>query len=105
MPAPEKYIEYVIQKNPTAGMRGDNGELEAWGLTQLDYHIGMLHTKEDFRKKGHAKKIVAFLSFQFTQLGLSPHAIISKVNSPSISVFSSLGFEPDGVDICWLRSN
>ena len=39
------YIQHIMKILPSGGVRGENGELEAWALTHTDGPIGIVHTK------------------------------------------------------------
>lgn len=102
-PGAIQYIEHLIKTLPCGGIRDkESGELVAWALTHIDCHIGIVHTKENFRKKGYAKRVMTFLSLEFAKSGRVPHVVIATDNTASIALFNALGFIPDGVDMCWV---
>eukprot|EP00026_Physarum_polycephalum_P012620 Phypoly_transcript_12945.p1 GENE.Phypoly_transcript_12945~~Phypoly_transcript_12945.p1 ORF type:complete len:288 (+),score=41.87 Phypoly_transcript_12945:90-953(+) len=98
------YLQQAIKTLPSGGIRGENGELEAWAVTHLDCHLGALHTKEQFRNKGHARKIVAFIAEELWKIGMTPHVVVAVDNEPSKALFAKLGFVADGVENCWIHA-
>lgn len=101
-PVAERYTKYCIEKHPTAGVRSDKGELEAWVIAHTDWTMGMLHTREEHRNKGLGKKLVAYLAREFVRLGFTPIANVATDNTASLRLFESLGFKSNPNEVHWI---
>ncbi len=90
------YIKERIEKGPAFGVRKE-GELVGWCLTHFitdtTMVLGMLHIKEEWRRKGFAKDLTEKLCLRAEENDLIPAVQIFKDNEPSISLASTLGFE------------
>ncbi len=90
------YIKERIEKGPAFGIRRD-GDLVGWCLThfvtETTMVLGMLHIKEEWRRKGFAKDLTEKLCLKAEEDELVPAVQIFKDNEPSISLASDLGFE------------
>jgi len=90
------YIKERITKGPAFGIRRE-GELVGWSLThfitETTMVLGMLHIKEEWRRRGFAKEITEKLCLKAEKDGLIPAVQIFKDNEPSISLALDLGFE------------
>ncbi|MFW6064844.1 MAG: GNAT family N-acetyltransferase [Candidatus Natronoplasma sp.] len=90
------YIKERITKGPAFGVRKE-GELVGWSLThfvtEATMVLGMLHVKEDWRRKGLAKNITERLCLEAEEKDLVPAVQIFKDNEASISLASDMGFE------------
>ena len=75
----------------------ESGKLVAMAEATVKSHgfasIQHVYTKSELRGKGHAKKIVQFLSHYLQEKNLKPTYLVSESNSPSIRVAESLGYE------------
>lgn len=93
------YIKERIEKGPAYGIRR-NGELVGWCLTHFvtdrTMMLGMLHIKEDWRRKGFAKDLTEKLCSEAREKDLIPAVQIFKDNEPSLSLAKGLGFEIRG---------
>jgi len=101
-PRAAAYIAHTILHHPTAGIRNEKGELEAWVIVHMDWNVGMLHTQEGARRKGHGKRLVAVVSRELLAQGLVPHAFVSTDNPASLGLFAAMGFKPEPVQVCWI---
>jgi len=93
------YIKRRIDQGPAYGIRKDD-ELVAWTLTHFVTEevmvLGMLHVKEDWRRRGFAKDITEKMCTKGKERGLIPAVQIFKDNEPSLSLAEDLGFEMRG---------
>jgi len=103
-PSAASYIDYLIKNHPSGAIRNEKGELEAWVLVHLDWSVGMLHTIEACRGRGHGKRIVMHIARELIARGFAPLAYASADNTPSLSLFSSLGFVKEPGDLCWMMA-
>lgn len=90
------YIKERIEKGPAFGVRKE-GKLVGWCLTHFitgtTMVLGMMHIKEDWRRRGFAKDLTERLCLKAEEDDLIPAVQIFKDNEPSISLASGLGFE------------
>ncbi len=90
------YIKERIEKGPAFGIRRE-GELVGWSLTHFltekTMVLGMLHIKEEWRRRGFAKEITEKLCMKAEEDDLIPAVQIFKDNEPSFSLALDLGFE------------
>ncbi len=90
------YIKERIEKGPAYGIRSGE-ELVAWCLTHYvtdsTMMFGMLHVKEEWRRRGFAKDLTRALCKESEERGLVPSVEIFKDNEASLSLAQSLGFE------------
>ncbi|MBS3790914.1 MAG: GNAT family N-acetyltransferase, partial [Candidatus Thermoplasmatota archaeon] len=90
------YIKERIEKGPAYGVRKED-ELVGWSLTHFitdkTIVLGMLHIKEDWRRRGFAKDLTEKLCLIAEEKDLVPAVQIFKDNESSISLASDLGFE------------
>eukprot|EP00743_Colponemidia_sp_Colp-15_P012145 GILK01013722.1.p1 GENE.GILK01013722.1~~GILK01013722.1.p1 ORF type:complete len:302 (+),score=20.00 GILK01013722.1:50-907(+) len=84
-------IRRYIQHHPTCGVFIE-GHLAAWALCQQDGAIGMVHTKEQYRRRGLAKLAVLSLCRDIVKLGIQPWAMIVQSNTASQKLFEELNF-------------
>jgi len=99
----DKYVGYILENHPQACIRNDKGELEAWVLVHMDWNLGILHTVDAARKRGHAKRLVAHVAKELAKKEFTPLAYAANDNAPSLAVFSSLGFDMvSDVEVCWI---
>jgi len=102
MANPEAYARHIIEKHPAGGIRNGNGELEAWALVHMDWNLGMLHTIDTARKRGHAKRLVAHVAKEMAAGGYTPLSYVTNDNAPSLAVFTAVGFQSDPVQVVWV---
>lgn len=90
------YIKERIEKGPAYGVRRED-ELVGWCLTHFLTDevmvLGMLHIKNDWRRKGFAKALTEKLCMRADEKDLVPAVQIFKDNDASTSLASDLGFE------------
>jgi predicted GNAT family acetyltransferase len=55
--------------------------------------MGMLHTLQEFRRRGYAAVVVRALASKIIQDGAQPFCHIVEGNSSSLALFRSLGFD------------
>jgi len=105
LPDSATYLQQIIEHRPSACIRSDKGDLEAWVATHMDWAVGLVFTFEAHRKKGHARRLVAAISREIMKRGVTPYANIVVDNVPSVALFSSAGFvEEDGL-VCWVETS
>ena len=99
-----KYAEYQIKNCLNLCLRGENNEIIAFEIVQLNGSMGMLHVKEEYRRKGLAKFIILTLSKKLHGMGLPVFCYIETLNGVSIELHEKCGFEivPDG-SVMWLN--
>ncbi|XP_044265554.1 uncharacterized protein LOC123011912 [Tribolium madens] len=92
-----KYLYSLLEMNGGFGvfLEGTN-EIVAWILKHCLGHIGMLHTKEEYRKNGYAILITKFLAEEIRKDGSCPFATIYSDNVASIRMFEKIGFQTIG---------
>jgi hypothetical protein len=69
-----------------------DGQPVSWALRTAYGSIGMLHTLEDFRRRGYAAVAVRGLASKIIENGGVPFCHIVEGNSSSLALFHSLGF-------------
>ncbi|XP_044265553.1 uncharacterized protein LOC123011911 [Tribolium madens] len=74
----------------------ETNEMVAWILRYNLGHIGILQTKEKYKKNGYGTHVTKVMVDNIVQEGNWPFATISATNFVSISLFEKLGFENIG---------
>eukprot|EP01112_Ceratiomyxa_fruticulosa_P015904 TRINITY_DN4753_c0_g1_i1.p1 TRINITY_DN4753_c0_g1~~TRINITY_DN4753_c0_g1_i1.p1 ORF type:complete len:259 (-),score=42.73 TRINITY_DN4753_c0_g1_i1:4-780(-) len=95
-----RYIKYLIEKTCTGAVYVGN-QIAAWGVLHTDSTIGMVHTKEEYRGKGFAKKVIAYLALKILEVGATPVCHVSDDNIPSIKCMEALDFVK-GEKVSWI---
>eukprot|EP00898_Chlorokybus_atmophyticus_P001724 jgi/Chlat1/2552/Chrsp175S02406 len=98
------YQRQLIKALPSVGVRCSNdGEydfnqpLVAWALTYAYGALGMVHTLEEYRRKGLAKAAVVALAEAQLASGMTPYVWVDISNNASRKMFMQLGFVQDGL--------
>lgn len=89
-------IKDCIEKRPAYGYV-ENGELVSWLLVHEDDSMGIMYTKEGYRKKGIAKLLTEYVTAAQLERGMLPYLHIIKDNEASIKLAESSGFKRYGV--------
>ena len=97
----QEYIRYCIQNGPSAGIR-ESGKLVAWAMTHDDSALGILHVLEDYRRRGLAYKLTAYLIHRLRKEGKIPFAHIEETNLKSMGLVMKTGFRRDR-NVHWLE--
>lgn len=85
-------IKEYIKTRPSSAIYKD-GEIVSWVLVHNDNSMGIMYTKEEYRKLGYAYDLTIDLSKKLVQLGKIPFVHIVKNNTPSINLAKKCGFE------------
>lgn len=86
----------IIQTEISSGVNSCirvNDELASWSLTHLDGSMGVMYTKEKFRKHGLAVDVTIDFVDKLIKQGSIPFSHIVVENIPSINLAHKLGFE------------
>lgn len=102
------WVASLIVHRPTVAVRSssDNNEnrLVGWMVRYDDGSCGMLYTDPEHRRKGVAKVIVKAMAHTLAAAGVPVmYVSITVENEASMSLFSSLGFEPADGRLAWIR--
>ncbi|XP_019875728.2 uncharacterized protein LOC109603679 [Aethina tumida] len=105
-PNSDKYMTDMIKLNDCYGVfLKEKGDLVAWAFTHHIGILGIIHTEDNHRKKGHGSLITKFLSKEIAKLGLKPIGYVVEGNTASESMFEKMGFKDDGqysyIKIIW----
>jgi GNAT superfamily N-acetyltransferase len=91
----EEYIRARIERGIAMGAEVD-GELVAWDLTHFETDeavmLGMLHVKEEYRRKGYAWSVGTAVVEAVLQKGKTPVCYVYTWNEPSIRFTLAIGF-------------
>lgn len=88
------YVRRRIKNGPSAGIR-QSGKLVGWGMTHDDLALGLLHVLDDYRRRGYASALTAFLIRLIRNQGKTPFAHIEETNLKSMSLAVKSGFQKD----------
>lgn len=69
-----------------------NGDIASWVLIHNDNSMGIMFTKEDYRKKNYAVDTTIDLALKITKLGKIPFLQINEANNMSPSLAAKCGF-------------
>lgn len=89
-------IKNCIKERPAYGYIVD-GELVSWLLVHNDDSMGIMYTKEGFRKRGIAKILTEYVIAAQLDRGMLPYLHILKDNEASIKLAESSGFKRYGL--------
>lgn len=91
-------VRALLRSNPGVGIRTADGKLICWLLTYHYGSIGMLHTMEEYRRKGLARLVVGALCEHLRRVrpDIAPFCHIINGNVASETLFTSLGFTVAG---------
>ncbi|XP_064211485.1 uncharacterized protein LOC135265202 [Tribolium castaneum] len=93
----EDYIGSLIEMYGGYGLFLDEtNELVAWILRYNLGHVGILQTKDKYKKRGFGTHVTKVLVDNIVKEGNRPFATISATNFVSVSLFERLGFENIG---------
>lgn len=83
----------AIRYNPSFGVYSkDTDEIRAWIMFPHYGGVGMLYTKEDHRRSGHAKLLIMIMSKELARKKITPFTSIVPSNIKSLSLFNGLGY-------------
>ena len=91
-------VTKLIQLGPCVGARTRDGSLACW-IVLYDYgSIGMLHTLNEYRRKGIARAVVSAICthLRVVRPDIPPFCHIITTNTKSCTLFESLGFVLSG---------
>lgn len=86
------YCRSRIASGPGFGLRKGGG-LISWMLTHEDGSMGMLHTLEQWRRRGYGRGVASALAKRIMEEGKRPFCFVLQDNEPSVRLFESLGFQ------------
>lgn len=98
-PSSLEHIKEDINNRPSSAIYVD-GELVCWCLVHGDNSMGIMYTKEGFRKKGYAERVALDLAAKIIKEGKTPFLQIVKSNSMSPGLAKKCGFIPHG-EVTW----
>merc|ERR1712107_290771 len=86
-------LEEMVAKKRIWGIFASSSSLVAW-VTLYSYGcLGMLHTREEYRRQGFATRLISSACKEVRKkLGLTPLVLIEDNNTASINFFLQLGF-------------
>nr|XP_018916227.1 PREDICTED: uncharacterized protein LOC109043477 [Bemisia tabaci] len=88
------HVEALIDNNFGLGVYlRDTNELCAWVLCNQYSGLGILHTRQEHRRKGYAQIMCHAMNEQLLRSGLLPQANVLASNPPSLKLFRELRFE------------
>ncbi|CAH0392271.1 unnamed protein product [Bemisia tabaci] len=94
LPGADEYIATLITHNPNLGVYSrSTGELRAFVLFSEFSLLTILYTMEEHRRKGYAQLLCNAMCEKLLPLGFIVGATIVKVNTASLALFESLGFQ------------
>lgn len=86
------YIRNLITNKDTVGLfRKKDSILLSWALTTF-CGIGMLHTPDEYRRKGYAALVMKQITNNLANLGRIPVLVTLRDNHAAKSLFTSMGF-------------
>jgi 8-oxo-dGTP diphosphatase len=95
------YVRNRIKNGPSAGIR-ESGKLVGWAMTHDDLALGLLHVLDDYRRRGYASALTAFLIRLMRNQGKIPFAHIEENNFKSMALAMKSGFRQDR-RVHWLK--
>jgi hypothetical protein len=78
-----------------------NGDIASWVLIHNDNSMGIMYTKEEYRKKGYAVDVTIDLADKILKSGKVPFLQINEANNMSPGLASKCGFVHDGTYSDW----
>jgi len=86
------YLKHVISHNDTMGIYASN-QLVCGAATHVNGIIGMLNTKEGFRRKGYAQMCMRSLMKRLAEKELIPCSAAEICNPASVKLHEKLGMK------------
>lgn len=84
-------IKKDIIKRPSSVIY-DNGEIASWVLVHNDNSIGLMYTKDKFRKRGYALDVTIDITANILESGKIPYLHINETNNMSPGLAKKCGF-------------
>jgi hypothetical protein len=78
-----------------------NGDIACWVLTHNDNSMGIMYTREEYRKKGYAVDVTIDLTKKILKSGRVPFLQITQDNIMSPGLAKKCGFIHDGIFSDW----
>lgn len=78
-----------------------SGDIASWVLTHNDNSMGIMYTKEEYRKRGYAVDVTIDLTDKILKSGKIPFLQINEANNMSPGLASKCGFVHDGIYSDW----
>jgi hypothetical protein len=88
-------IKKDILNRPTSAVYNKN-DIASWVLVHNDNSMGIMYTKEEYRKKGYAVDTTIDLAFKIIKQGKVPFLQIVKTNTMSPGLAAKCNFVPHG---------
>ncbi len=88
-------IKECISNRPSSAVYV-NGDMASWVLVHDDNSMGIMYTKDEYRKKGYAVDVTIDLSRKTFEIGNIPFLHIAETNSMSPGLALKCGFIPQG---------
>lgn len=88
------YVRSQIENGYGAGVR-ITGKLVAWAITHDDGAIGFMYVKPEYRNKGYAESVTAFIAERLRRDGFAVYVHIEGDNVKSMNLAKKLGFVED----------
>lgn len=90
-----EYIKDCIKNRDTSAIYKEDGELVSWAVVREDGSMGIMYTKEEYRKQGLALSISLDLANKVLKNGDVPYVHIEESNKASMALAKTLGFVRD----------
>ena len=103
-PSTHRIISSIIRLKRAFGLFREDRELLAWMMIYSDGSMGMLKTKEAFRKQGLGSFLLKKVTEEALRLGLVPCVHIEEGNTVSRRFFGKFGFEA-GDSTQWIMNH
>jgi len=101
-------MKFCCTQKISAGYRikdeNGNDKLVSWIILYSDGSIGSLHTEDEYRGKGYARKACSYIIKQLLEQETIPFLYIKTTNTPSQKLMTSFGFGPT-VLVKWLHAH
>lgn len=88
-------IRNDIKMRPSSAIYVDD-EIACWVLVHEDNSMGIMYTKEEYRRRGYAVDVTIDLAFKIIKSGKIPYLQIIKENNMSTGLAKKCGFIPCG---------